>query len=132
MIYTTPMKYLQEAVKGIGYVEIPRATHNGFGPDFPALVLVLDFREDKDMQKFVDNLYRSTKVDTKAKDDDAILLGLTPREREIALLVKTCSTNDEIAQKLYLSEITVKKNLSRIYEKLEVKGKTELIKKFMS
>ncbi|CAH1227011.1 hypothetical protein PAECIP111891_06054 [Paenibacillus allorhizoplanae] len=132
MIYTTPMKYLQEAVKGIGYLEIPRATHNGFGPDFPAPVLVLDFREDKDMQKFVDNLYRSTKVDTKAKDHDAILSGLTPREREIALLVKICSTNDEIAQKLYLSEITVKKNLSRIYEKLEVKGKTELIKKLMS
>ncbi|WP_127529235.1 LuxR family transcriptional regulator [Paenibacillus kobensis] len=132
MIYTTPMKYLQEAVKGIGYLEIPRATHKAFGPDFPAPVMALDFREDKDMKKFVDNLYRSTKIDSKDEALDAVLSGLTPREREIALLAITCSSNEEIAQKLYLSEITVKKNLSRIYEKLEVKGKTELVKKLMS
>ncbi|GMK37445.1 hypothetical protein PCCS19_04990 [Paenibacillus sp. CCS19] len=131
MIYTTPMKYLQEAVKGIGYLEVPRATHKAFGPDFPAPVMALDFREDKDLRKFVDNLYRSTKIDNKDEALDAVLSGLTPREREIALLVTSCSSNEEIAQKLYLSEITVKKNLSRIYEKLEVKGKTELIKKLL-
>ncbi|WP_165822450.1 LuxR family transcriptional regulator [Paenibacillus montanisoli] len=132
MIYTTPMKYLQEAVKGIGYIEVPRAAHKAFGPDFPAPVFVLDFREDKDMKKFVDNLYRSTKVDNKDEALDAVLSGLTPREREIALLATTCTSNEEIAQKLYLSEITVKKNLSRIYEKLEVKGKTELVKKLLA
>lgn len=132
MLYTAPMKYNQEAVKAVGYVEIPRSTHYGFGSQFPAPIFVLDFREDKEMKKFVDNLYQSIEDPNEASSQNAILSELTPREREIALLTKTCSSNLEIAQKLYLSEITVKKNLSRIYEKLEVKGKTELIKKLMS
>lgn len=132
MIYTSPMKYNQELVKEIGYVEVPRAAHKGFGTNFPAPVFVLDFREDKEMKKFVENLYQSTGEENESTALDAILSGLTPREREIALLTKICSSNLEIAQKLYLSEITVKKSLSRIYEKLEVKGKTELIKKLMS
>jgi RNA polymerase sigma factor (sigma-70 family) len=132
MIYTSPMKYNQELVKEIGYVEVPRAAHKGFGTNFPAPVFVLDFREDKEMKKFVEKLYQSTGEENESTALDAILSGLTPREREIALLTKICSSNLEIAQKLYLSEITVKKSLSRIYEKLEVKGKTELIKKLMS
>lgn len=132
MVYTAPMKYNQEAVKGVGYVEIPGTTHFGFGPQFPAPVFVLDFREDKELKKFVQKLYQSSEENNEASSLDAILSGLTPREREIALLTKTCTSNLEIAQKLYLSEITVKKNLSRIYEKLEVKGKTELVKKLMS
>ena len=132
MVYTAPMKYNQEAVKGVGYVEIPGTTHFGFGLQFPAPVFVLDFREDKEMKKFVENLYQSTEDNNEASSLDAILSGLTPREREIALLTRTCSSNLEIAKKLYLSEITVKKNLSRIYEKLDLKGKTELVKKLMS
>lgn len=132
LVYTAPMTYNQEAVKGIGYVEVPRSTHKAFGPDFPAPVFVLDFREDKEMKKFVDNLYGLTEDDNVTTDLSAVLSELTPREREIALLTRTCSSNQEIAQKLYLAEITVKKGLSRIYEKLEVKGKAELIKKLMS
>ncbi|MGJ7921707.1 LuxR C-terminal-related transcriptional regulator [Neobacillus sp. LXY-4] len=132
LVYTAPMKYNQEAVKGVGYVEIPRTTHFGFGPQFPAPMFVLDFREDKEMKKFVEYLYQSTEDNHTDSSLDAILSGLTPREREIALLTITCLSNLEIAQKLYLSEITVKKNLSRIYEKLKVNGKKELVKKLIS
>ncbi|KRE82404.1 hypothetical protein ASG89_14185 [Paenibacillus sp. Soil766] len=132
MVYTAPMTYNQETVKGIGYVEVPKAAHKGFGPEFPAPVLVLDFREDKDIKNFVEKLYRSTQIEEDTSQRDAILSGLTDRERDIALLTMTCSSNQEIAQKLYLAEITVKKCLSRIYEKLEVKGKTELLQKLMS
>jgi DNA-binding CsgD family transcriptional regulator/GTPase SAR1 family protein len=127
IVYTTPMKYNQEVVKGIGYREVVGATHKGFGHDYPAPTLVLDFREDKELKKFVEHLYRSTAG--YSENLNLLLSKLTPREREIALLTKTCSSNLEIAQKLYLSEITIKKNLSCIYEKLEVKGKADLIKK---
>jgi DNA-binding CsgD family transcriptional regulator len=127
IVYTTPMKYNQEVVKEVGYREVVGATHKGFGDDYPAPTLVLDFRQDKELKKFVENLYRSTAG--YSENMNRLLSKLTPREREIALLTKTCSSNLEIAQKLYLSEITIKKNLSCIYEKLEVKGKAELIKK---
>lgn len=127
IVYTTPMKYNQEVVKEMGYREVLGASHKGFGQDYPAPTLVLDFREDKELKKFVENLYRSTAG--YSENMNTLLTKLTPREREIALLTKTCSSNLEIAQKLYLSEITIKKNLSCIYEKLEVKGKADLIKK---
>lgn len=110
MVYTASMKYNQEAVKGLGYVEIPGTTHFGFVLQFPAPVFVLDFREDKEMKRFVENHYQSAEDNNESSSLDAILSGLTPRESEIALLTKTCSSNLEIAQKLYLSEITVKES----------------------
>ncbi len=51
---------------------------------------------------------------------------LTPREREIALLAKKRLSAKEIAQRLYISERTVKSTLGRVYSKLEIHSKTEL------
>lgn len=51
---------------------------------------------------------------------------LTAREREIALLAKTRLTNQEIAGKLEISPITVKNTLAKVYDKLNIRGKTEL------
>lgn len=51
---------------------------------------------------------------------------LTAREREIALLAKTRHTNQEIAEKLEISPITVKNTLAKVYDKLNIHGKTEL------
>lgn len=132
LVYTSPLAYNQEVVKGIGAEEVPNSIHNGFGKEYPAPYFVLDFRDDHDLKKFVQHINSSIEKMEEVQNEHALLSKLTPREREIALLAKTCSSNMEIAEKLYLSEITVKKNLSRIYEKLEVRGKTELIKKLMS
>lgn len=55
---------------------------------------------------------------------------LSPRESEILkLLLKGCK-NREIAEALYISESTVKGHSHRIYKKLKVSSKIELIKKF--
>ena len=51
---------------------------------------------------------------------------LTPREREVALLAKERFTKKEIADKLYISEMTVKTILQNIYSKLDVHSKAEL------
>ncbi|WP_426448506.1 helix-turn-helix transcriptional regulator [Paenibacillus sp. S-38] len=57
--------------------------------------------------------------------------GLTEREAEVARLVLDCSTTADIAQKLIVAEITVKKHLSHIFEKTGVRNRKELIKKLM-
>jgi DNA-binding CsgD family transcriptional regulator len=51
---------------------------------------------------------------------------LTDRERSVAELVAEGRTNREVAAVLYLSEKTVEANLTRIYEKLGVRSRTEL------
>ena len=50
---------------------------------------------------------------------------LSARELEVLRLVAAGSTNSEIAQKLWVTEQTVKFHLSNIYRKLEVANRTE-------
>ncbi len=47
-------------------------------------------------------------------------LGLTNREAELALLIEQGKSNGEIAAELNISETTVKKHISNIFEKLNV------------
>jgi DNA-binding CsgD family transcriptional regulator len=54
-------------------------------------------------------------------------LGLTPTEEQVASLVSEGLTNREIATNLYMSVKTVETNLSRIYRKLGVRSRTELV-----
>lgn len=49
---------------------------------------------------------------------------LTPREKEILLLVKEGKSNKEIGAALFVSDRTVKWHLARIYAKLEVHNRT--------
>jgi DNA-binding NarL/FixJ family response regulator len=50
---------------------------------------------------------------------------LTAREVEVLRLVATGSTNREIAERLYLSEGTVKNHISRILGRLELRDRTQ-------
>lgn len=51
--------------------------------------------------------------------------GLTPREIELLRLVASGQSNKEIAQTLDLAESTVKNRLSILFQKLEVKDRTQ-------
>lgn len=52
---------------------------------------------------------------------------LTPREREIALLAKERLSTREIAARLFISPATVKNTLNKIYSKLNIRGKSDLL-----
>ena len=51
---------------------------------------------------------------------------LTPREREIVRHVALGLRNAEVAEKLSISEVTVKTHLNNIFQKLGVRGRTAL------
>jgi LuxR family maltose regulon positive regulatory protein len=57
------------------------------------------------------------------------MIPLTEREQEILGLVVQGQTNREIAAGLYIAEVTVKKNITAIYRKLEVEGRAAAVKK---
>ncbi|MDF5757112.1 LuxR family transcriptional regulator [Spongiactinospora sp. TRM90649] len=54
-------------------------------------------------------------------------LGLSPREMEIAELVSQGQTNQQIAEKLYLSVRTVETHLSRVFGKLGVSSRVGVV-----
>ncbi|MFP4383541.1 MAG: LuxR C-terminal-related transcriptional regulator [Spirochaetia bacterium] len=59
---------------------------------------------------------------------DPASLGITSRELEIIKHLLSGLQNKEIGAKLYIAEITVKKHLSNIYQKLNVRNRVELIR----
>ncbi|KUG02496.1 transcriptional regulator vpst [hydrocarbon metagenome] len=52
---------------------------------------------------------------------------LTKRERDIIILIAQGKTNQEIARQLYISENTVKTYIKRMFAKLGVKSRSELV-----
>ena len=58
-------------------------------------------------------------------------LGLTGREQEILHFIHQEYSNKAIAKELYITEITVKKHVSSILKKFQVKNRTQLIKRIM-
>lgn len=55
---------------------------------------------------------------------------LTPQELQIALQVAEGKTNKEVGAALFLSHKTVEFHLSRIYRKLDISSRAELIRRF--
>jgi two-component system, NarL family, response regulator LiaR len=54
-------------------------------------------------------------------------LAVTPRELEILALIATGMSNREIAEKLFVSENTVKTHSSRLFDKLGAKRRTQAV-----
>jgi DNA-binding CsgD family transcriptional regulator len=54
-------------------------------------------------------------------------LGVTPRELEILELIARGLSNREIAERLFVSENTVKTHSSRLFEKLGAKRRTQAV-----
>ncbi|TKC16366.1 response regulator [Robertmurraya kyonggiensis] len=58
--------------------------------------------------------------------NSALEKSLTPREREILLLIAKGITNKQIAEQLFISENTVKNHIKNLLEKLEVENRVQL------
>jgi ATP/maltotriose-dependent transcriptional regulator MalT len=72
------------------------------------------------------------KQQSKSKHDmkpDTLLEPMTKRERQMLDFIKTGETNKDIADKLFISEQTVKWHLHQLYKKLGVKNRTSAIAK---
>jgi DNA-binding NarL/FixJ family response regulator len=79
-------------------------------------------------------LFVKTQIITKQKPaeinaDHLIKSGISKREAEILLLMHEGLSNQQIADKLFVSEHTVKKHISNIFLKLQVERRTEAVKK---
>ncbi|WP_354637198.1 response regulator transcription factor [Kitasatospora camelliae] len=101
--------YVLKQVKGADLVSAVRAVASGQSMLDPATT-----------RKLMDSLRHHDESDT-----DAALAQLTPREREILVLVGEGKTNREIGKDLYLAEKTVKNHVSRLLAKLGVERRLQ-------
>ena len=62
-------------------------------------------------------------------DDAKLLSSLNEREVEILKLIAQGKTNQMIAGKLFIAEVTVRKHLTGLYKKLNVKGRAEAVRR---
>jgi len=67
------------------------------------------------------------RLPTSAKPLDEILAPLTPREREVLVEIATGDSNAQIADRLVLSEATVKTHVGRIFAKLQLHDRVQAV-----
>ncbi len=80
----------------------------------------------KELKIAYDNLKNEQgKIEVNPEKKEKIL-SLTDREREICSLIAQGKNNKEISKKLYLSEGTVKNHITNIFNKLELRDRTQL------
>ena len=54
-------------------------------------------------------------------------LGISEREMEVLLLISSGLSNQEIGEKLFISESTIKTHVSNLFVKLDVKRRTQAV-----
>lgn len=74
-------------------------------------------------QKYLDKSLMQWMFKKYKKDEPTVFDDLTTREIEILYHISRGDSNKEIADQLFLSEKTIKNNITRIFRKLEVKDR---------
>ncbi len=107
--------YVLKGVSGEELVSVVRAVHGGQKFVSPELAAKL----------FSENPGNGQGKQSTQRPDDIRLSTLTTRERQIFSLIGMGANNLEIAQKLKLSEFTVKHYITPLFRKLGVRNRTE-------
>ena len=104
--------------------------------------LLLQLKEDKESAKFIDAIFEAAKsiknIAEKASEQKdskkrqaqkGNLSALTRRELEVLQCISEGLRNQEIADKLFNSEETIKKHIYHMFQKLHVKNRLSLVSK---
>lgn len=150
-ITSTPLPFYQELLLRFGFVESASVPpHFDFGADRRAPYYMLDLRGPRlrsHLQRLISQQFDDDTVGLDIALSNTLvsqltgnpgepprnwLEQLTLREREVAQAAAEGLANCSIAKRLDISEITVKKHMSRIFEKLGVRNRAELVKRYWS
>ncbi|MFD0681996.1 MULTISPECIES: LuxR C-terminal-related transcriptional regulator [unclassified Paenibacillus] len=120
-----PNPFFGEIHQGLGCQVAKHAVHYDYDGITPTPYYVIDTRGNK-LQNYLNKMLASFGMLDERRDVQKEYAALTSREKEIVELIIEGHTNTEIASKLYLSEMTVKKHLTNIFRKLDIKNRNQL------
>ncbi len=79
---------------------------------------------------FIQKRFKKVEVISQEIDQKQIeIIGLSKREYEVLLEMASGYSNKEIAERLYVSESTIKTHVSNVFTKLDAKRRTQAIQK---
>ncbi|MGF9910141.1 LuxR C-terminal-related transcriptional regulator [Brevibacillus porteri] len=142
-----PFPFFKAAHESLGFDIAEFATHTNYDGVTPTLVFFRD-TQGEHLSAYLQKLLKRSGLDADLRlEEEAVpapappaspgiittldISMLTAREQEVAALVLEGLTNAEIAGRLYLSEVTVKKHLKSIFDKMDVSNRTQLVKKML-
>ncbi|MFG6114723.1 LuxR C-terminal-related transcriptional regulator [Halobacillus sp. MO56] len=131
IITSTPIPFFQQLIQVFGFEKVTKATHYDYGPNAPSPTYILDVRGTRLAEYLKQLVVRMYSQEQSLDVAQIKRLGLTPREQEILRLIHQEYSNKAIAKELYITEITVKKHVSSVLKKFQVKNRTQLIKRIM-
>lgn len=73
------------------------------------------------------SLYQEKEVTSEVNQDKIVELGLSKREYEVLIEMARGYSNKEIADRLFVSESTIKTHVSHVLEKLNAKRRTQAV-----
>jgi len=73
------------------------------------------------------NKKNDVSISLKTSDEIKSQLGISEREMEVLFGITEGLTNQQIAEKLFLSESTIKTHSSNLFSKLDVKRRTQAV-----
>jgi DNA-binding CsgD family transcriptional regulator len=143
-----PTVYFVETHKSLGFEIADCPAHTAYDEATPAYTFFID-RQGACGLDYVDRMLRLTGqsrlVEPPAPESQPSpapsvespaerignRLDLTPREKEVALLLEQGRKNADIASALFISEVTVKKHLRSMMTKLDATNRTQLLKRLL-
>ncbi|HZG56252.1 LuxR family transcriptional regulator [Paenibacillus sp.] len=125
-----PLPFFREVHRRLG-CETAEAVHTDYDGRTPAYTYYLDTRGPR-LHEYLRKTMAQLGLDAPPEPGprtEADLSMLTEREAEIVALIGKGLKNADVASRLFLSEITVKKHLTSIFHKLGVSNRTQLVSK---
>lgn len=129
ILTSTPLPLFRDLLVKFGFQEVPGAQHYDYDEEIATPTFLLDLsgpRLISYLKQFLNQISQQDELKLLAEK-----FSLTDREQDIVRLVLEEKPTIEIANELYLAEITVKKALSRIYQKANVKNRIQFMKRMM-
>lgn len=124
-----PVRLFHDVLQGIGLEQVPGLFHQDYDGRTPTSTFVLDTRGAR-LGAYFKKLISGWGLEewtARTLSDEKLTL-LSPREQEVVRFAIDGLTNLELAERLFVSEVTIKKHLTSIFQKLGVKNRATLAK----
>ncbi|MNI19514.1 Response regulator protein VraR [compost metagenome] len=132
VVTTAPpeLSFLKEFHLSLGCEQVKNVAHYDYDFNTPTPYYVLDTRGSK-LQDYLNKMIASFGLVDHSKQQDDGMEMLSEREKEVVVLLRRGYTNQEIAADLYITEVTVKKHLTAVFRKLNVRNRTQLVNSYL-